>query len=142
MSDRTSFRQSPWSEWPLDREIVITRVVDAPRNLVFEAWTDPAQLQAWFGPEGFAIETREIDIRAGEVDLCDLGGRNVALLTVLPDQEAWSRDVNDLGADPLAGAHDQGRRRAGGLRQNGQAEPRQTHQCEKRSFHHLTLYIW
>ena len=44
MNDLTNVRQSPWSEWPLDREIVITRVVDAPRTLVFEAWTDPAQL--------------------------------------------------------------------------------------------------
>jgi uncharacterized protein YndB with AHSA1/START domain len=65
MSDPTNAGQSPWSEWPLDREVVITRLVDAPRALVFEAWTDPAQLPAWFGPEGFAIETREIDIRVG-----------------------------------------------------------------------------
>lgn len=65
MSDLTNVRQSPWSGWPLDREIVITRVVDAPRTLVFEAWTDPAQLPAWFGPEGFVIETKEIDIRSG-----------------------------------------------------------------------------
>jgi uncharacterized protein YndB with AHSA1/START domain len=65
MSDPTNFRPSPWSEWPLDREIIITRLVDAPRSLVFEAWTDPAQLPAWFGPEGFAIETKAIDIRVG-----------------------------------------------------------------------------
>lgn len=64
-SDLNKARRSPWSEWPLDREIVITRVVDAPRSLVFEAWSDPAQLPVWFGPEGFAIETKEIDIRAG-----------------------------------------------------------------------------
>lgn len=65
MNDPTDFPPSPWSEWPLDREIVITRIVDAPRSLVFEAWTDPAQLPLWFGPEGFAIETKEIDIRVG-----------------------------------------------------------------------------
>jgi len=65
MRDPASVRRSPWSEWPLDREIVITRLVDAPRALVFEAWTDPTQLPAWFGPEGFAIETKEIDIRPG-----------------------------------------------------------------------------
>lgn len=65
MSDPTNAHQSPWSEWPLDREIVVTRLVDAPRVLVFEAWTDPAQLPVWFGPEGFTIETREIDIRPG-----------------------------------------------------------------------------
>ena len=65
MSDQSNVRQTPWSAWPLDREIVISRVVDAPRALVFEAWTDPAQLPAWFGPEGFALETKEIDIRPG-----------------------------------------------------------------------------
>lgn len=65
MNSPTRFRPSPWSEWPLDREIVIARVVDAPRTLVFEAWTDPAQLPIWFGPEGFAIETKAIDIRVG-----------------------------------------------------------------------------
>lgn len=65
MRDPANVRRSPWSEWPLDREIVITRLVDAPRALVFEAWTDPTQLPAWFGPEGFAIETKEIDIRPG-----------------------------------------------------------------------------
>lgn len=56
---------SPWSAWPLDREIVITRVVEAPRALVYEAWTDPAQLPLWFGPEGFTIETKAIDVRPG-----------------------------------------------------------------------------
>ena len=61
----SNLTKSPWSEWPLDREIVVTRVVDAPRALVFEAWTDPAQLPAWFGPEGFTIETKEIDILVG-----------------------------------------------------------------------------
>jgi uncharacterized protein YndB with AHSA1/START domain len=65
MNDPTIVGQSPWSEWPLDREVVITRLVDAPRALVFEAWTDPEQLPAWFGPEGFRIETKEIDIRPG-----------------------------------------------------------------------------
>lgn len=63
--DQNNVGQSPWSVWPLDREVVITRLVDAPRTLVFEAWTDPAQLPAWFGPEGFAIETKEIDVRPG-----------------------------------------------------------------------------
>jgi uncharacterized protein YndB with AHSA1/START domain len=59
MSELKTPAASPWSSWPLDREIVIARVVDAPRALVFEAWTDPAQLTAWFGPEGFAIRTRQ-----------------------------------------------------------------------------------
>jgi uncharacterized protein YndB with AHSA1/START domain len=55
----------PRSTWALDREIVITRVVDAPRERVFQAWTDPKQITQWFSPEGFQNETLEIDIRPG-----------------------------------------------------------------------------
>jgi uncharacterized protein YndB with AHSA1/START domain len=51
--------------WALDREIVLSRVVAAPRNLVFKAWTDPQHLPHWFGPAGFKVETQEIDIRVG-----------------------------------------------------------------------------
>ncbi len=67
MSDSIKTAGSPWREWPLDREIVISRLIDAPRSLVYAAWTDPEQIQVWFGPEGFAIETHEIDLRPGGV---------------------------------------------------------------------------
>jgi len=56
---------SPWRDWPLDREIVLTRLIDAPHELVYAAWTDPEQIQTWFGPEGFVIETHAIDLRQG-----------------------------------------------------------------------------
>jgi uncharacterized protein YndB with AHSA1/START domain len=49
----------------MEREIVLSRVIAAPRHLVFKAWTDPEHLPVWFGPEGFTIETSEIDIRPG-----------------------------------------------------------------------------
>lgn len=58
---------SAWQEWPLDREIVLSRVIDAPRSIVFSAWTDPEQIQLWFGPEGMEIETREIDLKPGGI---------------------------------------------------------------------------
>jgi uncharacterized protein YndB with AHSA1/START domain len=58
---------SAWRDWPIDREIVLSRVIDAPRSVVYAAWTDPDQIQSWFGPEGMAIETREIDLRPGGV---------------------------------------------------------------------------
>ena len=65
LDETTTAAGSPWREWPLDREIVITRVIDAPRRLVFRAWTDPEQIQMWFGPDGLEIDTREIDLRVG-----------------------------------------------------------------------------
>jgi uncharacterized protein YndB with AHSA1/START domain len=50
---------------PSDREIVITRVFDAPRALVFEAWTRPEHVAAWWGPRGFTLASCEIDLRPG-----------------------------------------------------------------------------
>jgi len=67
MNDLTKDADSPWRDWPLDREIVLGRVIDAPRSVVYSAWTDPDQIQMWFGPEGMAIETREIDLNPGGV---------------------------------------------------------------------------
>jgi uncharacterized protein YndB with AHSA1/START domain len=59
--------ESPWADWPIDREIVLGRVIDAPRDIVFSAWTDPDQIEKWFGPEGMTIETKEIDLNPGGV---------------------------------------------------------------------------
>ncbi len=51
---------------PTDRELVITRVVDAPRRLVFAAHTDPEHLPRWMlGPDGWTMPLCEIDLRPG-----------------------------------------------------------------------------
>ena len=51
---------------PGEREIVITRVVDAPRRLVFQAFTNPAHVPKWLtGPEGMTMPVCEIDLRPG-----------------------------------------------------------------------------
>jgi uncharacterized protein YndB with AHSA1/START domain len=46
-------------------DFVITRVFDAPRELVWQAWTEPKHLAAWFGPEIFTIPVCEMDLRPG-----------------------------------------------------------------------------
>ena len=48
-----------------DRELVITRIFDAPRELVFEAFTDPEHLMKWWGPHGCTVISCEADPRAG-----------------------------------------------------------------------------
>jgi uncharacterized protein YndB with AHSA1/START domain len=48
-----------------DREVLITRLFDAPRELVFDAWTDPQQLARWYAPHGCEIEFRALDPRPG-----------------------------------------------------------------------------
>lgn len=48
-----------------EREITITRMFDAPRAVVFRAWTDAGQLAQWWGPKGFTNPVCEIDVRVG-----------------------------------------------------------------------------
>jgi uncharacterized protein YndB with AHSA1/START domain len=47
------------------QELVITRVFDAPRELVWKAWTDPQQLMRWWGPKDFTSPLSQIDLRVG-----------------------------------------------------------------------------
>ncbi len=48
-----------------DREFVITRLLDAPRELVFEVWTDPEHVAHWWGPNGFTTTTDEMNVKPG-----------------------------------------------------------------------------
>jgi uncharacterized protein YndB with AHSA1/START domain len=50
-----------------DREIVIDRVVKAPRELVWKAWTELHHLERWWGPNGCTTTTHEIEVRPGGV---------------------------------------------------------------------------
>ena len=50
---------------PSDREIVLTRVFDAPRHLVFDAFSKPELLKRWFGPRGWSLVVCEVDLRVG-----------------------------------------------------------------------------
>ena len=63
MPANASQNETPLSTWALDREIVLSRVINAPRELVFSAWADPRHLPQWFGPAGFRVETKSMDIR-------------------------------------------------------------------------------
>lgn len=50
---------------PKEHELVITRVFDAPRTLVFKAWTEPERIKQWWGPRGFVTLSCELDFRPG-----------------------------------------------------------------------------
>jgi uncharacterized protein YndB with AHSA1/START domain len=50
---------------PVTRELTLTRVFDAPRELVFRMWTDPVHLAQWWGPKGFTAPVCEVDARPG-----------------------------------------------------------------------------
>lgn len=91
MASERSGSNSPLDMWELDREIVLSRVIAAPRELVFKVWADPKHLPVWFGPEGFKVETREIDIR--------VGGR-WRFVFVGPDGTRYDNRVAFLKIDP------------------------------------------
>jgi uncharacterized protein YndB with AHSA1/START domain len=77
-----------------ERGSFVERVFDAPRGLVFEAWTDPERLKRWWGPRGFTTPFCEIDLRPGGVFLfCmrspegrDFWGRGVYREVVVPER--------------------------------------------------------
>ncbi len=48
-----------------ERELTIIRIFDAPRDLVFQAWTDPKHLAHWWGPKGFTLPVCTMDFRQG-----------------------------------------------------------------------------
>ena len=48
-----------------EREVVISRLIDAPRELVFEAFTEVRHLSQWWGPDGFTTTTRAFEFRVG-----------------------------------------------------------------------------
>jgi len=48
-----------------DRELVVTRILDAPRRLVFQAWTEPDRAARWWGPQGFTTIYCDMEVRPG-----------------------------------------------------------------------------
>lgn len=48
-----------------ERELVIARTIDAPRERVFDAWCDPAHIGQWWGPNGFSTDVGHMDVRPG-----------------------------------------------------------------------------
>ena len=58
-------RDAPAQYATADREIVISRVIDAPPEVVFEAFTEVRHLSRWWGPEGFTTTTRAFEFRVG-----------------------------------------------------------------------------
>jgi uncharacterized protein YndB with AHSA1/START domain len=49
----------------MKKEITIVRIIEAPRERVWKAWTEPAELAQWWGPNGVTIPTSEIDLKVG-----------------------------------------------------------------------------
>ncbi|MHB1134587.1 MAG: SRPBCC family protein [Chloroflexota bacterium] len=70
---------------PTGRTLVVTSVFDAPRERVFQAFTDPAQVKCWWGPQGFTAPHADIDLRPG--------GRYLYCMRSPEGQDMWSTGV-------------------------------------------------
>jgi uncharacterized protein YndB with AHSA1/START domain len=68
-----------------DRDLIITRVFDAPREVVWKAWTDPEQMKRWWGPKDFTAPFCAIDLR--------VGGKYLACMRSPEGQDFWSTGV-------------------------------------------------
>ena len=68
-----------------DREVLISRIFDAPRELVFQAWLDPRQLARWYAPRGCTIEFRALEARPG--------GEFHSCIRAPDGHECWCRGV-------------------------------------------------
>ncbi len=93
--------------WALDREVVLVRVLDAPRAAVFDAWTDAAAFCQWFGPDGYTCTVREMDVRVGgraRFDMVSGDGTTYTnrfeYLEIVPDQRMVMDHGSDVDDDP------------------------------------------
>src|ERR1700679_2138395 len=59
-----------------EKEMIIIRVVDAPRELVWNAWVDPQQVAKWWGPKGFSTTIHEMDVKPGGIWRLTMHGPN------------------------------------------------------------------
>jgi uncharacterized protein YndB with AHSA1/START domain len=57
-----------------DRELVLTRLIDAPREKLFKAWTDPELLKQWFAPLPYTTPVAELDVRPGGANFIVMRG--------------------------------------------------------------------
>ena len=88
-----------------DREIIVSRVFDAPRELVWDAWTDPKQVVRWWGPRGFTTTIEVMDVRPGGMwkhvmhgsDGTDYPNKSVFIEVVKPERIVFSHGGGTKG---------------------------------------------
>ena len=95
--------KAAYANGELDREIVLSRVVDAPRDQVFRAWVEPKRMFQWFGPRGFRCEVHEAsEAKGGAVwrfDMIAPDGRRFDNRMVFLDVRPNERLVFDHGSN-------------------------------------------
>jgi uncharacterized protein YndB with AHSA1/START domain len=98
---------------PAQPGLVITRLFDAPRELVFKAWTDPERLARWWGPHGFTTPYCTIDLRQGGAwHLCmrspdgqDYWCKGIYQEIVVPERLVSTDFFSDAEGNPVPPTH-------------------------------------
>ena len=98
----TTGRDAPAQSATADREIVINRIINAPRELVFEAFTEVRHLSQWWGPDGFSTTTSAFEFRVGGVWEFVMHGPDG---TDYPDSITWTEIVPPERIALLNGEH-------------------------------------
>lgn len=94
---------------PSDREIVLTQVFDAPRHMVFDAFTKPELLKRWFGPHGWSLVVCEVDLKVGGSfrfvlrgpDGTEMGMRGLYREIVPPERSVHVESFDDYPGEAL-----------------------------------------
>lgn len=92
-----------------DRELVLTRVIDAPREKIFRAWTDSEILKQWFAPKPYSTPVAKLDVRTGGSNVIvmhdpqgnDFPNRGV-YLEVIPNERLVFTDAYTQAWEPSA----------------------------------------
>lgn len=87
-------------------EFIITRTFDAPREKMWQAWTDPKRFAKWFGPKGFTSEVKTMDLRPGGMlhtclkspDGHEMWGKLVYREITKPSRLVWEHSFSDKDA--------------------------------------------
>jgi uncharacterized protein YndB with AHSA1/START domain len=91
---------------PTDTEIVLTRVFEAPRQMVYDAFSKPELLKRWFGPHGWSLATCEVDHRVGggfRFVLQGPNGQRMGMRGVYRELEPPNRSVHVESYDEYPG---------------------------------------
>jgi uncharacterized protein YndB with AHSA1/START domain len=90
-----------------DRELMLTRLIDAPREKVYRAWTDPNLLKQWFAPLPYTTPSAELDVRPGGAALIVMRGpdgrdmpNRCVYLEVVPNQRLVFTDAYTKAWEP------------------------------------------
>ena len=132
-----------------EHELVLTRLIDAPRALLYRAWTDPEMLKQWFAPLPYTTPHAELDVRPGGANLIvmrspdgqDMPNRGV-YLEVVPNEklvftdaftDAWVPSPKPFMTVILTFEDEGGKTRYTARVRHWTAEDKETH--EKMGFH-------